>query len=151
MYFHTSGGDNVLFKSWTPSSPGAIAGASIAIFVLAILERLVNGLRGQLAAYWALRTLERTVQEDTSSCHKSERPPSSDGSKSIPVGRKRTVPPFILAHDLPRGIVYMLQATIAYLLMLIAMTFQVGYFVSIIAGLGVGEVLFGRWAFGSHH
>ena len=54
-YFHTSGGDNLLFESWTPSSPGAIAGASIAIFFLAILERFVNGLRGRLEAYWAFK------------------------------------------------------------------------------------------------
>ncbi|KAF9789188.1 Ctr copper transporter family-domain-containing protein [Thelephora terrestris] len=121
MYFHTSGGDNLLFKSWAPSSPGAIAGASVAIFFLAILERLVGGLRGQLAAYWTSRALERPIQEDTSSCRKSERPSSSDGSKSIPASRKRTVPPFILAHDLPRGIVCMIQAAIAYLLMLIVM------------------------------
>ena len=52
-YFHTGGGDNVLFESWSPSSPGAIAGASVAIFFLAMLERFVNGLRGRLEGYWA--------------------------------------------------------------------------------------------------
>jgi hypothetical protein len=65
----------------------------------------------------------------------------------------------------------MFQATITYALMLIAMlvllnfpvmqaptfyflcrTFQVAYFVSIIAGLGVGEVMFGRFgSVVSHH
>lgn len=149
-YFHTSGGDNLLFKSWTPSSPGAIAAASVAIFFLAALERLVNGLRGRLEGYWASNALHRSVeqiaQEDNSSCNKLGRPPSSHGSAPIPTPRKRTVPPFILAHDLPRGIIFMFQATITYALMLTAMTFQAGYFVSIIAGLGVGEIMFGRWA-----
>jgi len=54
-YFHTGGGDNLLFKSWTPSSPGGIAGASIALFFLAILERLVNGVRSRLVGYWAAK------------------------------------------------------------------------------------------------
>lgn len=54
-YFHTDGGDNLLFKSWTPLSPGAIAGASVALFFLAILERLVNGVRGRLEGYWAFK------------------------------------------------------------------------------------------------
>lgn len=52
-YFHTNGGDNLLFESWAPSSSGAIAGASVAVFSLAILERFVNGLRGRLETYWA--------------------------------------------------------------------------------------------------
>jgi len=62
----------------------------------------------------------------------------------------------------------MLQATLTYALMLAVMsvpplfrhtsfdiallcrTFQVGYFIAIVAGLGVGEVMFGRWA-AAHH
>lgn len=52
-YFHTDGGDNILFESWVPSSAGAIGGASVAIFFLALLERLVNGFRGRLEGYWA--------------------------------------------------------------------------------------------------
>ena len=52
-YFHTAGGDNLFFKPWTPSSPGAIAGASFGLVFLAILERFVNGVRGRLQVYWA--------------------------------------------------------------------------------------------------
>lgn len=60
----------------------------------------------------------------------------------------------------------MFQATITYALMLVAMlvpsylpaasadiscrTFNVAYFVSIIVGLSVGEVMFGRWASASY-
>jgi len=54
-YLHTSGGDNLLFESWTPLSPDAIAGASVILFFLAILERLVNGVRGRLEGYWSLK------------------------------------------------------------------------------------------------
>jgi len=110
----------------------------------------VNGLRGRLEAYWASNALhsspaEDKTRDDDSSFTKPEKP-SSDGSRSTThAPRKRSVQPFIFAHDFPRGIVYMFQATLTYALMLIVMTFQVAYFVSIVAGLGVGEVMFGRW------
>lgn len=66
--------------------------------------------------------MEHTVQEDNASSNKAEVASSSDGSRLILTPRKRIVPPFILAFDLPRGIVYMFQATVAYALMLIVMS-----------------------------
>ena len=66
------------------------------------------------------RSAEYTV-EGAAACNKLERPPSSDGSGSNHPPRERIVPPFILAHDLPRGVMYMIQATVAYALMLAAM------------------------------
>ena len=77
----------------------------------------------------------------------------------------RTSPPFVASHDLPRGVMFAFQALLAYLLMLAVMcaplpsyltfshqltlilssrTFQAAYIISIIVGLGLGEVLFGR-------
>lgn len=55
QYFHVNGGDNLLFASWAPASPGAIAGASVVILFLATLERFVNGIRARLEGYWALK------------------------------------------------------------------------------------------------
>jgi len=154
-YFHTNGGDDLFFEFWTPSSPGAIAGASIALLFLAMLERLVNAVRGRLDGYWASNALHRSaqhvVQDDDASTKKLETPSLSDGSRVVVPPRRRAVPPFIVAHDLPRGLVYMLQATINYALMLAVMTFQVGYFVAIIVGLGIGEATFGRWASVTYH
>ena len=54
-YFHFTGGDYLYFRSWHPSSHAAIAGASIALFVLAILERLLHATRGALDARWRRR------------------------------------------------------------------------------------------------
>jgi copper transporter 1 len=51
-YLHFSGGDHLYFRSWHPSSPGAIAGASIAIVILAISERLLHATRGVIDARW---------------------------------------------------------------------------------------------------
>jgi hypothetical protein len=54
-YLHFAGGDHLYFSSWQPSSHAAIAGASIALFVLAILERLLRVTRGALDTRWRRR------------------------------------------------------------------------------------------------
>src|SRR5260221_14763576 len=54
-YFHFTAGDHLYFRSFRPSSHAAIAWASIALFVLAILERLVHATSGGLDARWRRR------------------------------------------------------------------------------------------------
>lgn len=39
-------GDTIWFKGWAPASPGAVLGACIGFFLLAIVERLLSGLKG---------------------------------------------------------------------------------------------------------
>ncbi|KAI0932458.1 hypothetical protein AcW2_001085 [Taiwanofungus camphoratus] len=162
-YLHFTGGDNLLFKAWTPSSHGAIAGACIGLVVLAIFERFIGALRGLCQMYWRRRALAITSKtvplassiSSTPSQEKSQtdieevnvntladRLPA-DGSVSVQRLR-RTIAPFILAHDLPRGALYAFQAFLAYTLMLAVMTFQAAFIISILVGLGIGEVAFGR-------
>lgn len=82
---------------------------------------------------------------------------------SSPTRAARSYPPFISSHDVPRGALFAIQALIYYVLMLVVMwvvaigqraadaekvfhrTFQVAYLISIVVGLMVGEVLFGRF------
>ena len=54
-YLHFTGGDHLYFRSWHPSSHSAIAGASIALLMVAILERLLHAARGAMDAYWRRR------------------------------------------------------------------------------------------------
>jgi solute carrier family 31 (copper transporter), member 1 len=82
--------------------------------------------------------------------------------------------PFIAAHDIPRGAIHALQASLGYTLMLAVMyvfssyfpmqqswrdlivsltscrTFQAAYFITVVIGLGLGEVLFGRIGGSTH-
>jgi len=60
----------------------------------------------------------------------------------------RIMAPFIAAHDIPRGAIHALQALLGYALMLAVMTFQAAYLISVIIGLGLGEVMFGRMGSG---
>ena len=104
-YLHFTGGDNLLFEAWHPSSKGAIAGACIGLVLFAIFERWVNGMRGVLEARWRqqcvpcsarvrrhilthLRAMA-TMMSSTSnnSCHASGSPSSLPGvSKMKEVG-----------------------------------------------------------------
>ncbi|KAH8100551.1 Ctr copper transporter family-domain-containing protein [Cristinia sonorae] len=160
-WLHFSGGDNLFFKSWHPSSGGAIAGACVALVALALVERWVSGMRGSLESYWRQKTLaamtgrshtyppaatspaKDEVEVDTSNLP-AHAPAAAHNAK-----RTRIIPPFIASHDLPRGVAFALQSLLAYLLMLAVMTFQAAYFIAIVVGLGIGEMLFGRM--GSAH
>jgi len=144
-YLHITGGDNLFFKSWHPSSNGAIAGACIGLVALSILERFVDGIRNRLEGYWSRRALvlmTGNAGEDNGCCDNSD---SDTHTKASTLHHRRTSPPFILAHDLPRGIVHIIQSALSYALMLAVMTFNAAYIISIVLGLGIGEVLFGRW------
>jgi hypothetical protein len=55
-YFHFTGGDFLFFKSITPSSKGAIAGAAIFLFFLAMLDRFTVFFRASLEAKWNKRS-----------------------------------------------------------------------------------------------
>ncbi|KAF9821861.1 hypothetical protein IEO21_00291 [Rhodonia placenta] len=153
-YLHFTGGDNLLFKTLMPSSHGAIAGACLVLIAIAIFERWVAATRGILTDHWRRRILLTTIIRAFSilaGCH-----PANDSQASSPSLENkdngldieerpiRTVEPFMLSHDLPRGVLYALQALLAYLLMLSVMTFQAAYIIAIVLGLGLGEVLFGR-------
>lgn len=54
-YLHFTGGDFLFFKSWHPSSHGAIAGACIGLVFLAVIERWIHGIRGLLEDVWRRR------------------------------------------------------------------------------------------------
>ncbi|RSH95207.1 hypothetical protein EHS25_000293 [Saitozyma podzolica] len=57
--------------------------------------------------------------------------------------------PFRWSVDIPRGCLHALQTMIHYLLMLVVMTFNIWWIISVVVGAGVGEAMFGR--FGSSH
>ncbi|KAI8995321.1 hypothetical protein BD414DRAFT_479205 [Trametes punicea] len=51
-WLHFTGGDNLLFETWRPSSKGAIVGACIGLVFFAILERWVDAMRGLAEKHW---------------------------------------------------------------------------------------------------
>ncbi|PFH50746.1 hypothetical protein AMATHDRAFT_144388 [Amanita thiersii Skay4041] len=145
-YLHFTKGDHLYFKAWHPETAGAIAGASIGLFFLAVVERWLSALRAILELRWNQRALALTTAEkdDTQrpsleSLEKVRQPEDAPQPQ-----KQRTIAPFILSHDVPRGILHGIQALVGYLLMLAIMSFQAAYLISIVVGLGVGEIVFGR-------
>ncbi|KIK71267.1 hypothetical protein GYMLUDRAFT_33410 [Collybiopsis luxurians FD-317 M1] len=144
-YLHFTGGDSLLFQSWHPNSSGALAGACIGLVIVALLERWLFAIRAGLESYWSHKALALDLPNASSATEKSCDDSASANSNSPQVVRKsRIAPPFVAAHDVPRGVIHAIQALLGYILMLAVMTFQAAYVISIILGLGIGEILFGR-------
>lgn len=58
---------------------------------------------------------------------------------------------FRLSVDVPRAALVMVIAGVAYLLMLAVMTMNVGYFLSVLAGVFLGELAVGRYTQWEEH
>jgi len=59
--------------------------------------------------------------------------------------------PFRLSVDVPRAAVVTVIAAVTYLLMLAVMTMNVGYFLSILLGVFLGDLGLGRYARADEH
>ncbi|KAJ7722396.1 copper transporter [Mycena metata] len=127
--------DTLWFNGWTPHSAGAMVGACIGLFFLAIADRWLAVVRATMTAKWR-DAGNRTVPKDT-----------DDNKKR----RRLRAPPFVPAHDLLRGALHTLQAAFGFAFMLAVMTFQAGFIISIVLGLGIGEMLFGRYTAAAAH
>ncbi|KAJ6605110.1 Ctr copper transporter [Mycena sp. CBHHK59/15] len=147
-YLHFAPGDTLLFNSIVPTSSGAIFGACLIFFLISVGDRYLRA---------ACRGVERTFSQrakrlTTAYYHFDDAADSSGGSAAshakAPASEldKPAAAPgrFILSHELSRGALAGLQTTIHYLLMLVVMTFNAAYIVSVILGVVVGEAAFGR-------
>lgn len=163
-FFHWAGGDYLLFQAWSPTSPGAIAGASFGLVCLALFDRWLAATRGALDNHWRHKGLAMASRplnysgkslpsptNETSDKSSLNADSADDSNPLAPLTNRRgtvtltrTVPPFIWAHDLPRGLLHAGQSLLSYALMLAVMTFNAAYVISIVVGLGMGEAIFGR-------
>ncbi|GJJ09434.1 hypothetical protein Clacol_003656 [Clathrus columnatus] len=120
--------------SWVPLSTGAVIGACIGLFMLALVERWVASMRGIMGAYWVQKmdeTLIRVVLPvDNVSLHeKPLRLENNNPSSPQPLIRARVnslaflqrAHPFILSHEVVRGFTYACQSALGYSLMLAVM------------------------------
>ncbi|KAJ8502465.1 hypothetical protein ONZ45_g11726 [Pleurotus djamor] len=168
MYLHTQPGDTLWFLGWAPTSAGAMIGACLGLFLLAVFERLVATGKVVMAAHWATtgqgialskharsHSLGQSRVQDRDGDVESQllagshvHVQSPDHPVDVGLIDRRRIPPFALSRDLVRGLIHAVHATLGFALMLAVMTYQVGFILSIIVGAGVGEVLFGRFSGG---
>ncbi|KAA1466993.1 hypothetical protein DENSPDRAFT_761198, partial [Dentipellis sp. KUC8613] len=141
MYLHFTPGDNLWFLGWAPFKAGAMVGACLGLFMLALLERWLAAIRGVMEVHW-----QKRAQIALSNRLNTLDTKTSQSSSTRSVFSRRSAPPFIFWHEVSRGILQIGQSLLSFLFMLAVMTFQVGFILSIVIGLGVGEALFGRYA-----
>ncbi|KAG8984284.1 hypothetical protein FRB94_006196 [Tulasnella sp. JGI-2019a] len=168
-YLHFTNGDILWMREWVPSSPGAVSGACLGLIFLAIIERLLSAMHGVMEAWWKRKAnaiLQRKLPSSETrpplSCHDSDeknglsdteaaltRSSSNASNATAAVPRApifRVLPPFILSHDLTRAALTTARSAVGYTLMLAVMTFNASFIISILIGVFIGELLFGRFA-----
>ncbi|KAJ7282506.1 Ctr copper transporter [Mycena rebaudengoi] len=139
-YLHFTPGDTLIFASVVPTSPGAVFGSVSRIGGCA---RMQGGCSGGLTAH--LTSAYYHVDPKAHSASSSPSPADADLTAAATTAPPAPAPPrFVLSHELARGGVEGLQTTLHYLLMLVVMTFNAAYIISVILGVVVGEVAFGR-------
>jgi len=150
-YLHFTTGDNLWFLGWVPKSSGAMVGACLGLFLLGILDRWIGACRAVMQMHWTksaliVQTNRLNARGLPVSVHQAEKYGSTTSSTQfVNALTMRTVPPFVFWHDFTRGIMYLGHAALQFAFMLAIMSFQVGFILAIVAGLGVGETLFGRY------
>ncbi|KAF8342479.1 Ctr copper transporter family-domain-containing protein [Amanita rubescens] len=142
-------GDTLWFQGWAPKSPGAMVGACIGLFLLAIFDRWLAAGRAMAEMSWRESAqLAAIARLDLSKESTNQKPGPADRSPILRALSLRSgpyAPPFIPSQNLARGALHTVQTALLYVFMLAVMTFQVGFIISICLGAGVGEIMFGRF------
>jgi len=142
MTFHAGAKEDILFDGWSPRTWPAMLGSCICVLVMALayeglkalrlwlLERSVNNRRAQSAV--GSTDSATSLAEDNLPI--TVAPPSWRFNWS----RNRLL---IAAHCL-QAFLHLLQVTLGYMLMLIAMTYNVYLFISVVLGAALGYLIF---------
>jgi len=158
MVFFNSRSTPLYSLAWTPSSTGEYAGTCIFLIFLSIIFRSLIAGRHLLEIRWADQAWKRryiTVAENSAFSERLKGDPNASRGVLTASGVEENVAivhkvshgpqPWRLSVDVPRAFLAMVIAGVGYLLMLAVMTLNVGYYLSILAGVFVGELVVGRY------
>jgi len=139
MYFHLGFLDYVLFEKWVPRNKTQYIGTWLGVFIIALLYEVIKVLRWWLEQKWEkdkeAYQLQLSIQEN----EMNDVPPDTS------LLEKNLQAPFYWSIDFPRALMHALEVFWGLIVMLIAMTFNVGLFASILAGAFTGSLVFGRF------
>ena len=134
-FLHLNPGDTLWLSGWVPGRSSTLWGACVALILLGIGERWVAAARA---------SVERAIAHETYMTPE-EKEKIKEFSLPKVIFLLRGAAPFVLSHAWARGALQMVQSTLGFLFMLAVMTYQVGFILSIVLGLGVGEMMYGRY------
>ncbi|KAG6878991.1 hypothetical protein C0992_006049 [Termitomyces sp. T32_za158] len=149
-YLHFTPGDVLWFNGWVPGKGSTLFAACVGIFLLGIAERWFTALRAgmELAVARDVQVIKK--KKGSGEEKKTEKCDQCQSLADVLLMRNGTAAPFFVDHAWVRFIVHGAQATIAILIMLTLMTFQVSFIFSLAIGVGVGEMMYGRFTDATH-
>jgi len=133
MYFHFGFTDYILFKDWIPQNSTQYYLAIAGIFILALIYEALRTARALFEAQVRVHTVMQQQQQLEQI--QSLLPPEA------------RMPHFDCVTELSRSIFRGAEFILSYFMMLIAMTFNVGFCIALVAGVVTGTFLFGRFQF----
>lgn len=166
MVFQTDQATPLYSTAWTPQTSGSYAGTCIFLVVLAALARALVALRATQEHRWYENEKNRRyiavkgkgpLAEEIAAHPEAKKMTvaSSNGpEEDVVVVEQRRVnrpQPWRFSVDPVRAVLDTVIVGVGYLLMLAVMTMNVGYFMSVLAGVFVGSLALGRFAPGVDH
>jgi copper transporter 1 len=144
MTFHGGFKEQILFDQWSTQTVAAFIGSWFLIFFVAVLYEGLKTVRDHLAKREARRHYAEKHNPQSALVSQHENPNNDEILPSIRTENARNKRARLLSsHHLIQTVLHILQMGISYLLMLIAMTFNIYLFLAIILGAGLGHFLFG--------
>ncbi|KAK7549291.1 low affinity copper transporter [Phyllosticta citricarpa] len=161
MTFFASSNTPLYSDQWTPHTVGQYAATCIFLIALAVAWRALFAAKAIVEERWLAQALQRhyvVVAGQTPESERIKQDASSSPGTLMVNGVEQKVmvtqqqikgpQPWRFSVDLPRALLATVIAGVGWLLMLAIMTLNVGYFMSILGGTFLGEVLVGRYVQG---
>ncbi|KAI0995098.1 hypothetical protein K3495_g13083 [Podosphaera aphanis] len=143
MSFFSSTSTSLYVRIWTPTGPAGYAATCIFLISLAIISKGLVVVKARLEAHWKDTDFERQYPElGSNGFSESE---FKDDALKVP---KRSVSykSWRPCVDPVRAVMDTVSAGIGFLLMLAVMTMNIGYFISVLGGIFIGSLAFGRFS-----
>ncbi|KAK8071299.1 hypothetical protein PG997_011502 [Apiospora hydei] len=153
MVFFSSDATPLFSRAWTPSSSSTYACTCISIAVLAMIHRVLIAVRN--IVFGNLETVivrheksgpwPPTDEDEATSCLSCYDVASQSFQSGLtPVQRQQLLP--VTTEAVWKALCEAVISLVGHLVMLAAMTMNIGYFLSALGGIFVGSLLAGRFS-----